>query len=247
MWHKALILFLSVVMITGCLSEQGTSEGFEGRELDGEPAPQFNLTTHDNTSLNLSDLNGKIVALTFLYTSCPDVCPLITSYMQEAQLELTPSEATKVEFMAITVDPMTDTPEKLKHFRMQRSLDWPFLTGHYMHLKPIYDAYGVAVEYPANLTYYHGQNMSHDGNNSHGRGDGHNESQNNETHNNETGDNSTHNGHAGHEGYLVGHTAVVYLIDVEGRMRVMFPGLPPKAWDSPELAHDIRLLLEEAS
>ncbi|HWX64545.1 SCO family protein, partial [Bradyrhizobium sp.] len=42
------------------------------------PAPTFTLTSQDAKPVALADLRGKVVALTFIYTDCPDICPLLT-------------------------------------------------------------------------------------------------------------------------------------------------------------------------
>ena len=63
------------------------------------PAPPFALTSQDGKPLALVDLRGKIVALTFIYTGCPDICPLLTQKMVQIQDELEPVFGTKVAFV----------------------------------------------------------------------------------------------------------------------------------------------------
>jgi protein SCO1 len=45
------------------------------------PAPPFTLTSQDGAVVSLGSLQGKVVALTFIYTGCPDICPLLTQKM----------------------------------------------------------------------------------------------------------------------------------------------------------------------
>ena len=70
--------------------------------------------------------------MTFIYTSCPDVCPLLTDKMAQVQDELGPDFGAEVAFVSITVDPEHDTPEVLKEYAETFDADlggWGFLTG----------------------------------------------------------------------------------------------------------------------
>ena len=58
-----------------------------------------------------------MVAVTFIYASCPDVCPMLTDKMARVQDELGSDFGTKVAFVSITIDPERDTPEVLKGIR----------------------------------------------------------------------------------------------------------------------------------
>jgi protein SCO1/2 len=49
------------------------------------PAPPFTLTSQDRKSVALADLRGKVLAVTFIYTGCPDICPLVTQKMVDVQ------------------------------------------------------------------------------------------------------------------------------------------------------------------
>ena len=72
----------------GCGSEQPKDE-FNGTVLKGaEPAPAFSLTNHLDRPVSLESLRGKVVVLTFLYTYCPDVCPIITTQLRDVRAQL---------------------------------------------------------------------------------------------------------------------------------------------------------------
>jgi cytochrome oxidase Cu insertion factor (SCO1/SenC/PrrC family) len=87
----------------------------QGAQRDG-PAPAFILTTQDGKRLSLKDLGGKVVAITFIYTSCADTCPLLTAKMAGLQAGLGSNFGSKVFFISITVDPQHDTPAVLKRY-----------------------------------------------------------------------------------------------------------------------------------
>ena len=228
---RQLLLLASVLALisAGCLDEPTEDSDFVGRELAGNPAPLFNLTDQDNNSFELASLKGKVVGLTFLYASCPDVCPLVTAYMKAALELLGDDYPTNVEFLGITVDPARDDPANLSAFATGRDLPWPFLTGPFEELLAVWNAYGIVVQYPPEAPYH-----NHTGHEEEARHGG----ESNETEEPE-------GNHTGHQGYEVGHAVLIYLIDGEGNLRVMLPGLPPTDWTAEDLAHDIRLLLEE--
>ncbi len=110
------------------------------------PAPGFTLTTQDGGTLSLEDLRGKVVALTFIYTSCADTCPLLTAKLAGLQARLGADFGPKVFFVAISVDPERDTPEALKRYaRAQRAnlAGWAFLTGTPAEIHDVARRYGV--------------------------------------------------------------------------------------------------------
>jgi protein SCO1 len=80
------------------------------------PAPPFTLTSQDNAPMALADLRGKVVALTFIYTGCPDICPLLTQKMVEVQDGLGAKFGAKIAFVSISLDPEHDTPEVLNDY-----------------------------------------------------------------------------------------------------------------------------------
>jgi protein SCO1/2 len=96
------------------------------------PAPAFKLQSSDGPPVQLADLRGKVVALHFIYTSCPDVCPLHAERIAQIQAMVndTPMKG-RVKFVTITTDPSKDTPEVLRDYGAAHGLDpvnWLFLT-----------------------------------------------------------------------------------------------------------------------
>ncbi|QND68765.1 redoxin domain-containing protein [Mesorhizobium loti] len=96
------------------------------------PAPDFTLRTADGRIVRMADLRGKVVVLHFIYTSCPDVCPLHAEKIAEIQAMVngTPMKD-QVTFVTITTDPTRDTPDVLRKYAPAHGLDpanWLFLT-----------------------------------------------------------------------------------------------------------------------
>ena len=96
----------------------------------------FQLTERDGQTKNLADLRGEIWVADFFFSTCPGPCPILTSRMAEVAQAVRRTKG-KVRIVSITVDPQTDTPERLRQYAEQYSAgkNWWFLTGS---MKEIY-------------------------------------------------------------------------------------------------------------
>jgi protein SCO1 len=98
-----------------------------------QEAPAFALEDADGRAVSLDDLRGKVVVLHFVYTSCPDVCPLHAERIAEIQAMINQTPMRElVQFVTITTDPANDTPEVLRKYGPAHGLDavnWLFLTS----------------------------------------------------------------------------------------------------------------------
>jgi protein SCO1/2 len=111
-------------------------------------APEFALTSQDGARVTLADLRTKVVAVSFIYTSCTDACPLLTAKMAQVQDELGPNFGSKIAFISITVDPERDTPEVLREYAQTFGANlagWTFLTGTPERIREVAQRYGVYV------------------------------------------------------------------------------------------------------
>lgn len=110
------------------------------------PAPSFTLTAQDERRLSLGDLRGKVVVLTFIYTTCADTCPLLTAKMASLQPRLGADFARRVFFVSVTVDPERDTPARLKGYGAAHGAKfdgWAFLTGTPAEIREMAKRYGI--------------------------------------------------------------------------------------------------------
>lgn len=84
-WILIAIAVMIVIIIAGAWEAMRVLRDDEpaliGIELDPQPAPDFQLTDHRGQPVDLSDFRGRAVALTFISTDCPDVCPLTAMNM----------------------------------------------------------------------------------------------------------------------------------------------------------------------
>src|SRR5262249_37422607 len=109
------------------------------------PAAEFTLTTHESKRLSLQDLRGKVVAITFIYASCADTCPLLTAKLVGLGPRLGEDLGSRVAFLAITVDPERDTPAVLRRYAGEHGarIGWAFLTGTPADIASVARQYGV--------------------------------------------------------------------------------------------------------
>jgi len=119
---------------------------FGGATLEQPTAmPDFALRDQNGRTVALSAQRGKLVLLTFLYTHCPDVCPLTAQNLNLAVKALGP-DRDRVRVLAVSVDPAGDTPASVRKFVRDHRLSSQFhyLTGTRAQLAPVWRAYQVA-------------------------------------------------------------------------------------------------------
>ena len=136
--YKILTLFWSLA----CAGSLATAETLPKIK----PAAEFTLTTQDGKRLALKELRGKVLAITFIYASCTDTCPLLTAKMAGIQDRLGPAFGEKVYFVSITVDPERDTPEVLTRYAEAHKAKlngWAFLTGTRAEIREVAKRYGI--------------------------------------------------------------------------------------------------------
>ena len=110
------------------------------------PAPEFTLTQQDGKRLALKELRGKVLAITFIFASCADTCPLLTAKLASLRDRLGPDFGSRVYFLSITVDPDRDTPEVLKRYAEAYKANlagWAFLTGANAEIREVAKRYGI--------------------------------------------------------------------------------------------------------
>src|SRR5499433_3656295 len=95
--------------------------------------PNLPVVTQDGKTLKFYDdvIKGKIVLISFIYTNCPDICPLTTARIAQVEDKLGDMVGRDIFFISMTVDPERDTPERLKEFAtaFDAGPGWLFLTG----------------------------------------------------------------------------------------------------------------------
>ena len=112
-------------------------------------APPFALTTQDDKPLSLADLRGKVVLVSFVFTTCNGTCPATTSRLSGVAAELKRQgllEKGQVRLVSITLDPKRDTPKALRRYRELYDIQgdhWSFLTGPEADVNKVMAAWGM--------------------------------------------------------------------------------------------------------
>src|SRR5258708_39867719 len=123
-----LVTAIVAMVLAGCASPTLIGTEF----TPPQAAPDFTLTDGiSGRPITLSAQQGKVVVLSFLYTHCPDVCPLTAEQFRQAQQKLTADERERALFLAVSVDPRQDTPEAVQAFASDHRLagGFAFLIG----------------------------------------------------------------------------------------------------------------------
>jgi protein SCO1/2 len=144
MRRLGLFVVVLVLAIAGVARAAGPPS-FAGPRIS-HPAvtPDFALRDQHGQLLRLSAQRGKVVVLTFLYTHCPDLCPLTAIHIDQALARLGAARA-GVTVFALSVDPKGDTPAAVRQFVRSHRLgpQFHYLTGTRRILAPIWQKYDV--------------------------------------------------------------------------------------------------------
>jgi len=111
--RHAISVLLLALAIAGC---SPSTPKFRATDITGSKiGGNFELPDHSGKIQRLSDYRGRIVIVSFGFTSCPDVCPTTLQTIADALTKLGP-DAAKVQLFMITVDPARDTPAKMSQY-----------------------------------------------------------------------------------------------------------------------------------
>jgi protein SCO1/2 len=118
---------------------------FKGGVLDPpHPAPDFALTAPGGAEVRLSRYRGDVVAVTFGYTFCPDVCPTTLAELAQVKARLG-AEGKRLHVLFVTVDPERDVPERLRAYTAAFDRSFIGLTGSPERLAEVRKAWGVTA------------------------------------------------------------------------------------------------------
>lgn len=109
--------------------QDGKERPLEGLQIFGM-VPEFSFTETNGRRVTLADFKGKVWIVNFIYTNCPDTCPVQSAQMRQIQEDFQNDK--HLRLVSITVDPTRDTPEVLAQYAKRFSADparWFFLTG----------------------------------------------------------------------------------------------------------------------
>lgn len=118
--------------------------------------PQIAVLDQNGRRLDFYEdlVKGKTVAINFIFTTCTGVCPPLTATFRRVQQMLGERSGRDVSLISISVDPTTDTPERLKSFaeKFKAGPGWTFVTGGQPEIGALLKALGVATTDKADHT-----------------------------------------------------------------------------------------------
>lgn len=87
-------------------------------------------TTQDGKNIELKSLNGNVLVMVMIYTSCKAACPRLVADMRSIETKLDKLTKKNIKLILVSIDPKTDTPQRLKAFAIENKMNqdpWIFL------------------------------------------------------------------------------------------------------------------------
>lgn len=136
------------VRAPGGVATAASGGPYEGLALSREETtPPLALDNYLGTPVNIAQYRGKAVLVTFLYTHCPDVCPLIASHLHTALTQMPAAERRELQIIAVSVDPRGDTPTTVAQFLNTHEMTgrMQYLIGSAAALRTVWGNWGVSA------------------------------------------------------------------------------------------------------
>ena len=141
----AWMLVFSLLIAPGCLSN-GEIDEFYGEDINPPIAVNdFVLIDDRGEDVTMTQFEGQVVVVAFLFTRCPDICPVVSANLAFIAQELGDLHGTSVQILTVTVDPWTDNSSVLGNYADVRGLSWPHLTGSVEDLEPVWMNFDVGL------------------------------------------------------------------------------------------------------
>ncbi|KIX20354.1 electron transporter SenC [Flavobacterium sp. 316] len=126
-----IVLVITSLLLLGCKQEEK-----EVKEAPISEESIFNLSskwkTQDDKTVEIKDFRGKVSVMVMIYTSCKAACPRLVADMRDIESKIPKEQLKDLNFILVSIDPITDTPKRLKVFAKDNFMDdkhWTFLQG----------------------------------------------------------------------------------------------------------------------
>ena len=144
-------VYLTSLLISGEVNFRTLEVMGPGPGTSDHALSHWSLVDYNGEPVTEKDLQGKVVIVSFFFTSCPTICPAMNNNLREAHNRL--SSFKDVVFVSFSVDPETDTPEVLKKYAEElgvaTSEKWIFLTGPRDSIYALANAYFLVAQQDA--------------------------------------------------------------------------------------------------
>ena len=160
------ILAMSLLPISTVV--EGGDHHWNGYVLDREPISDHLMIDENYDYYSLKKGTHDVIVVAFIFTTCPDVCPVITSNLVSAETQL---EGIDYQFISVTVDPAKDTPAELNKYMDNYGASWPHLTAELEDIQAVWDDFMIQVNTTEienhDHEHSHGEEESHSDENDH--------------------------------------------------------------------------------
>tara|TARA_B100001564_G_scaffold134787_1_gene113091 strand:- start:2308 stop:3702 length:1395 start_codon:yes stop_codon:yes gene_type:complete len=136
------LLSASTIPASSAGDGHGNDAHWNGYVLERTSIPNHVLIDQNFNYYSLHTGNADVIVVAFIFTTCPDVCPVITNNMIQAEDAL---DGVDYQFISITVDPGNDKPNVLREYREDYGATWPHLTGELEDLETVWEDFGITV------------------------------------------------------------------------------------------------------
>jgi protein SCO1/2 len=196
---RLLVIAVALVVLAGCRARDSDQAGADSSAAAQEPvAPPLRLTRANGEVFDLAEQRGRVVAIFFGYTHCPDFCPTTLADFASVKRRLR-ERGDSVTFVFITVDPARDTPAIADRYAKGFDRDFIGLSGDSATLADVQRGFRVASFIERDSV---------------------------------TGQVP--------EDYLVGHSALVFVVSKDGRIATLLPGDGRAEWLFNNLNEQLR-------
>jgi protein SCO1/2 len=130
---KKIVLGLLVILLSlqSCNSKKNTPNTVNKPISD---LSIYNLpskwTNQNGENIEMKELKGKVLVMVMIYTSCKSACPRLVADMRNIEEHLPENIKNNVKLVLVSIDPVVDTPKRLKSFAIENKMDseqWVFL------------------------------------------------------------------------------------------------------------------------
>ncbi len=159
----------SIVFLNSCQQQETATQKAQDIPVDTE-VPELSIfqlpsqwTTQDNQEIVLEELQGKVLVMAMIYTSCQFACPRLVADMQRIEKEVAVDKRSDINLVLISIDPEHDQPDTLKQFAIENDLDparWTLLQGNQDNVLEFAAVLGVQYQKISPVDFSHSNIIS---------------------------------------------------------------------------------------
>ena len=160
----ATTLALSVLPLDSVSGSDNHDHHWNGYVLERDRISDHVLIDQNYDYYSLKKGTHDVIVVAFVFTTCPDVCPVITSNLVSAEQQL---DGIDYQFISITVDPARDTPAELREYMENYGASWPHLTAELEDMQAVWDDFMIQVNTTELENHDHDHGHDHSGEGTH--------------------------------------------------------------------------------